>query len=130
MDKPKLYLFVVCDKAFFDKRTGKLNIEGEFNNINASNSPAVHEKMSVVIGLIGINDGAHETFLTIKNKETSKEISKVQIEFNKTNNTKRHRIIFNLQNIPFPDFGEYVFDFKIDNVSIDVLNSIFLTRDV
>ncbi len=108
-----LNFIILCDKAFLEESTKKLNIMGTFDTIGAPGFPASHSFMSVVIG-IEVERGQHIETLKIKKDDENSVIFQIEVPFEKTESGK-HQFIHNLKDITFPKEGNYNFEVFIDN---------------
>lgn len=76
----KVNFFHVCETAIVDSQTGSVSIIGAFDNINATQFPAVQPQMAVVVGFESDKPGAHDIELIFLDEK--QEIMKVQNKIN------------------------------------------------
>ncbi len=95
---------------------GKLNILGEFNQINASTLPALHPAMSLVLRLeAGPVEYGQEKQLEIKlldaDGNSVLDVGTAKVRVPNAGPGKRARIVtvLNIQNTVLPSYGDYAF---------------------
>jgi len=110
---PKLKFVIICDNAFFGEKDNKLNINGVFNIIFSKSYPAIHEHMSVVIGL-DIEEGNHTGRIEVIKEDETLLFKTPERSFFKER-TNGHVIINNIEKLRFPAEGKYKVKCFIDN---------------
>lgn len=116
----KIEIFSICDAA--TEGAGKLNLLGGFDTLHAGAAPIRHPACSVVVRLrffVG-EEGRHQFCLRFIDSDGS-AIGKgdlkgqIGIQFPPHADSATANIIVNLQNLEFPDFGEYRVDLLIND---------------
>lgn len=106
---------IICDTVIEDKQTAKKTLVGLFNNINASSVPTVHPSFNIYIALTEGNGSYGSTLKCLKGDKPIMEIQG-PIVFNNP-----HQIVelnYTLRNIPFPEYGEYRFEFLCNEILV------------
>lgn len=113
----KLLFAHICDTAFISEGSKTLNVIGIFENIGASNFPAIHPKFSVVSAIQG-DAGNYNQTLTITNKQTGLEIGRVSGPSNITSPNGKALFISTFVMITFPSAGKYIVNILINDSKI------------
>jgi len=95
---------------------GKLNILGEFNQINVANVPAVHSSMTLILRLeAGPVEYGQQKHIDIKFVDADGtslfDLQANEVEVPDAGPGKRARLVtvLNLQNTRLPSYGDYAF---------------------
>ena len=113
----KLLFAHVCDTAFISDVSKNLNVIGIFENISARNFPATHPKFSVVSAIQG-DAGDYNQTLTIANKQTGQEVSRVSGPSNITSPNGKALFIGTFIMVTFPSAGQYLVNILINDNKI------------
>ncbi len=109
-------LSFLCDAANIDQR-GRLNALGIFSEINSFKFPAVHPKMTLVLGLHGrASEAGKHNFKAVIVNDDGKEIAPQLTGTIETPDAATNaNILIDFVNTTFPAPGNYAIDFVIDN---------------
>lgn len=107
----------ICDTAFISEGSKNLNIIGIFENISARNFPASHPKFSVVSSVQG-DAGNYNQTLTITNKLTNEEISRISGPTNISMPNGKALFIGTFVMTTFPSAGKYLVNILINDNNI------------
>lgn len=113
-------LALLCDAATVDA-SGKLNILGVFDRINASQFPARHGRLSLVLRFRGdvSEAGDHELLITLKDPEGEELVrADGRMKLGAAPRAAREGVrlpqILNFDGLVFRREGSYVFDVRVD----------------
>ncbi|PJA86575.1 MAG: hypothetical protein CO141_04045 [Candidatus Moranbacteria bacterium CG_4_9_14_3_um_filter_42_9] len=120
MANVKLNFLHVCENAFTSS-DGKLNIIGIFNQINATNLPALHPRLMIVTSLAGEVKGYMESIEIISPKGQVIAKAGNPIEIFKEDGSAN--FIADFVGIVFPDEGKYKITVKVDENIINADNN-------
>lgn len=106
LPKPKCLALILCDQVIEDKRTNNKTLVGLFNRIQATNLPAIHPKMCIVVSLC---NGRGKVPIQVQiNSLTTEELlfkAEGQVEFNDP--LAVCDLIFDLRQVPFKQEGTH-----------------------
>lgn len=105
-----------CDAATSDS-TGKLNVLGIFNNLNAVKFPAKHPQLTLVVVLRGHRSEAGDHHLTINLVDADGKgiLAPIGGRFAIRPEALDANLILNIQNLDLPAPGAYSADITVDN---------------
>lgn len=113
----KLLFAHICDTAFISEGSKNINIIGIFENIGATNFPALHPRFSVITAIQG-DAGNHSQVLVVVDKQTGQEISRIIGQSNILVPDGKAIFIGNFNMVAFPSKGKYLINILVDNAKI------------
>ncbi len=100
--------FIVADEVVPGAQN-KAVINGVFDVVFAKSFPAMHKSLATFFAFEGKNKKyKYELFLKYKGNR----MKITETEFDKNN--KQHKVISKINNLPFPNEGEYIFEVDLD----------------
>jgi hypothetical protein len=117
-NRPTLKSLIVCDEIIRDERTKKTSLINIFNNIMSSMFPVQHSRMVVHIALTDGRGTARGKLRLLNSRTiTSDSIPIFEAEGNVTfpNPLEVVNLVFDLHNVTFPEAGNYLFEFLIND---------------
>jgi hypothetical protein len=121
----KVEVFTLCDAAT-DQR-GKLNILGSFDLICSKEESIVHAACAIAVRVrfFKVEEGEHSLKLAITDQDGLLIVPPINGDFSigmaPDAVSYAQNLIFNLQALEFPHFGDYSINLHIDNKLIDSL---------
>ncbi len=117
-----------CDAATSDP-TGKLNVLGIFDNINAVSFPATHPQLTLVLALRGhrSESGDHVLKIILVDQDGKDIIQPIEGSFTLHPDCLDANLIINIQQLRLAVPGTYAADVTIDN---HFLKSVILTARI
>lgn len=108
-----------CDAANVDA-SGKLNVLGVFQNVQASQFPYTHPKMTFVAGIESrISEaGKHQIKIVFIDEDGKNVLPPLTGVFETSPGQLNSNFLLDLVNISFPKAGVYMADIVVDNNSI------------
>lgn len=120
----ELMMLITADQASVDAATKKLNILGAFGQINIGKFPARYRRMALVIGIRAELQDHHDQ-RTLAVEMTDADNNKLfhisgPVRFPMTGTGRPGHInaVLELNDLPFPNPGEYVFTVYMDKEQI------------
>jgi len=108
---PKLNFIIISDSAEISSEENKLSIFGAFDSISASDFPAVHPSLTIVVNM-EIKVGHYTESFKIKN-EKDQIILEDSMEFDAKQ--QRHQFIHHINNLELQATGQYTVEIYVDN---------------
>jgi hypothetical protein len=115
----KVEIFTLCDAATTDA-SGKLNILGSFDRLNAKQAPVTHPQCALAIKLrferleegtksirVGFVDADGGEVMPTLNAAT-------QVQFGPNDSSATASLVLVIQQLKLPKFGEYSIDLAVD----------------
>lgn len=121
----KVEVFTLCDAA--TDQFGKLNILGSFDLLCSSTEPTVHPSCTIALRIrfSKVEEGAHKLRITLSDDDGQNIVPAMNggFEINMAPEAVSfaQNLIFNLQSLEFPKFGDYSFNLFLDGKLIDSL---------
>lgn len=123
----RVLLFLTADYANIE-RSGKINVMGVFRKILATNFPARHPSMHLVIKLgAELGESREERDLTIKlfneDRTDEKEIISTKFQFptSPPGQSPEYNVVLGLKDIVFNNPGTYEFVILVDKSTLETL---------
>ena len=121
----KVEVFTLCDAA--TDQLGKLNILGSFDLLCTSTEPAVHPACTIALRIrfSKVEEGPHKLRITLSDDDGQNIVPAMNGNFEIFMAPEAvsfaQNLIFNLQSLEFPKFGDYSFNLFLDDKLIDSL---------
>ena len=121
----KVEVFTLCDAA--TDQFGKLNILGSFDLLCSSSEPIVHPACTIAIRIrfSKVEEGFHKLRITLSDDDGLAIIPAMNGSFEivmaREAVSFAQNLIFHLQALEFPKFGDYSFNLFLDDKLIDSL---------
>ena len=113
MEQPRALAMIICDDVIEDRRTHKKSLIGIFNQIVASNFPAIHPKMHIFFSLTN-GRGKCKAVLQHTSLSDLEVLKEIQGEIHFLDPNMNLEYTFELLNVSFPRQGRYSFQLLLD----------------
>lgn len=121
----KVEVFTLCDAA--TDQFGKLNILGSFDLLCGAHEPMVHPSCTIALRIrfSKVEEGIHKLRITLTDDDGQTVVPAMNGSFEIMMAPEAvsfaQNLIFNLQSLEFPRFGDYSFNLFLDEKLIDSL---------
>ena len=121
----KVEIFTLCDAA--TDQFGKLNVLGSFDLLCSSVEPFAHPSCTIALRIrfSKIEEGNHTLRITLTDDDGQAIVPSMNGSFEiymaPEAVSYAQNLIFNLQSLEFPKFGDYSFNLYLDEKLIDSL---------
>lgn len=109
---PKLNFVIIAERAIVNEKNNNLDIFGIFDTVFAPGFPAVHPFVSIITNK-ELESGTHKEYFILK-KDGQIIYTSPEHSYEVALNAKRHQFIFNVNNLPLPEPGEYTVEIYLD----------------
>ena len=116
----KVEIFTLCDAATTDA-AGKLNILGSFDRLGAKQAPVTHPQCALAIKLRfeRLEEGPKRIRIAFVDSDgasvTPTLDATAQVRFGPADSTATASLVFVIQQLKLPRFGEYSIDLAVDD---------------
>ena len=116
----KVEIFTLCDAATADA-AGKLNILGSFDRLGAKQAPVTHPQCALAIKLRfeRLEEGPKRIRIAFVDSDgasvTPTLDATAQVRFGPADSTATASLVFVIQQLKLPRFGEYSIDLAVDD---------------
>ncbi len=114
---PECLAIILCDAIAREESSKKLTVSGVFNNIVASEFPARHRKMFVLLTLAG-GWGEYELSLHIQHEETALDLLEFKGPFTMDDPSEVADLDVEIEDLLFPEPGRYCVCLSVDGTII------------
>lgn len=112
--KPIGIAMIVCDQVILDHFTQKKSLIGLFNTIGCDHFPTTVARLCVFVSVTDVRDETRGV-LKCRNESSGRDILRMEGRLKADNPNAISEIVFDLNNVSFPESGLHCFEFLCDD---------------